>query len=73
MTNEKTNTDATRRYHERRGKYVHMWYHSKHDADILAWLGKQSNKSGYIKGLIRDDIVRRGKGIDKMRKREDNE
>lgn len=59
MKNEKTNTDAAIRYHERRGKYVHLWYHFKNDADILAWLDKQPNKAGYIKGLIRDDIARK--------------
>lgn len=26
------------------------------DADILAWLDKQSNKQGYVKALIRADI-----------------
>ncbi len=32
----------------------------KTDADILAALGAQENRQGYIKNLIREEIKRRG-------------
>lgn len=30
----------------------------EHDADILAWLDAQNNRTGYLKALIRADIAR---------------
>lgn len=37
-------------------KQVRVSLNRKHDADIIAWLEKQGNASGYIKRLIREDM-----------------
>lgn len=37
-------------------KQVRVSLNKKHDADIIAWLEKQGNASGYIKRLIREDM-----------------
>lgn len=37
-------------------KQVRVSLNKKHDADIIAWLKKQGNASGYIKRLIREDM-----------------
>lgn len=31
---------------------------NEYDADILAWLNAQNNRTGYLKALIRADIAR---------------
>lgn len=32
------------------------------DRDLLEWIAAQPNKQGYIKGLIRSDMERAGRG-----------
>lgn len=39
---------------------VYLKLNNKNDADILDRLASVSNKQGYIKELIREDIKRRG-------------
>lgn len=44
-------------------KHFHLTYHIDNDADIIAVLEAQKNKSGYIRDLIRADIQRNEKAI----------
>ena len=37
-------------------KQVRVSLNKKHDADMIAWLAKQGNASGYIKRLIQADM-----------------
>lgn len=39
-------------------KQVRVSLNKKHDAEMIAWLEKQGNASGYIKRLIQEDMNR---------------
>ena len=56
----KNHTKNAAKYHKRAGRQYHLWLHAKNDADIIAWLDRQSNKQGAIKQLIRAEIKRGG-------------
>lgn len=49
-------------YNKEHTQRVAIKLNKKTDADILAWLELQSNKQGYIKQLIRDDMGRKQRG-----------
>ena len=40
-------------------KHVRVSLNKRHDADIIEWLEKQGNASGYIKRLIQADMVKK--------------
>ena len=52
----KAQTAASDRYDRAHTVRVAIKLNKKTDADILAQLGRQDNKQGYIKALIRADI-----------------
>lgn len=39
-------------------KRIYLKLNKDNDADILDWLEQQPNKQGYIKELIREDMVK---------------
>lgn len=41
-------------------KQVRVSLNKKHDAEMIAWLEKQGNASGYIKRLIMQDMQKEG-------------
>ncbi len=47
---------ASMKYNKENVKQMKLDLNRKTDADIIEHLGKQDNKQGYIKGLIRQDI-----------------
>ena len=51
---------ATIKYQKEHTVMFSLRFNYKYDADILDKLSKVSNKAGYIKTLIREDIVRDG-------------
>ena len=51
---------ATAKYDATHTTQIKLKLNKKTDADILDWLGKQPNKTGYIKELIRKDIEKGG-------------
>lgn len=53
---------ATDRYDRENTRAVKFKLNLKTDADILAKLEAESNKQGYIKRLIREDIARSAAG-----------
>jgi len=56
-------TDAKRKtnmdYDRKNTKLIGMKLNKNTDADILAFLAKQENIQGYLKQLIREDMMRR--------------
>ena len=50
----------TAKYHEQNTKFVGFRFNNYSDWDILAKLDAVTNKAGYVKQLIRDDIKRTG-------------
>ncbi len=64
MTTEKRTTytearkRANRKWDAANIKSIRLAFMTKGDADILEWLGKQPNKTDYIRRLIREDIAR---------------
>ena len=49
--------EANARYDADNTKQISLKLNLSTDADILEWLGKKSNKQGYIKELIRWDLA----------------
>lgn len=49
---------ASRRYNEASTVQLNIRLNRKTDADVIAQLGRQSSKAGYIKKLIREDMGR---------------
>lgn len=49
---------ASRKYDDANTQRIFIKLNKKTDADILEHLGKEKNKQGYIKELIRNDIKR---------------
>lgn len=47
---------ANAKYNKTHMKSVLLSFHENNEADILAYLNKQTNKNGYIKELIREDM-----------------
>lgn len=47
-------------YLKRNIKQVRVSLNKKHDAEIIEWLEKQGNASGYIKRLIVQDMSKEG-------------
>lgn len=53
----KKTLEAIRRYNDKNIVQIHLALNRKTDADILAWLDQKKNKQGYIKQLIRNELV----------------
>ena len=51
-----------RQYAKEKMQQVKLTLNKGTDADLLAWLEKQPNKQGYIKTLIRKDIMENESG-----------
>lgn len=51
-----TQRKASRRYDRENTVQLHLKLNMKTDEDILSKLHEESNKQGYIKRLIREDI-----------------
>lgn len=43
-------------YMKRHYKRLQILLNTEEDADIIAWLNRQPNKSAYIKKLVREDM-----------------
>ena len=54
------NPEAWKRYRKANVKQISLAINRNTDADILAHLEKQPNRSEYVKRLIREDIARNG-------------
>ena len=50
---------AQLKYNKAHTKQVTLRLNKRTEADIIEWLGKADNKQGYIKALIRADMVRK--------------
>jgi hypothetical protein len=55
---KKAKNKSSRESAERTTTIINIRFHNIHDKDILDQLGKQENKCGYIKSLIRSDIAK---------------
>lgn len=53
----KKTLEAIRRYNDKNIVQIHLALNRKTDADILSWLEQKKNKQGYIKQLIRNELV----------------
>lgn len=56
---QRTGYAAQRKYKQEHGKSFTFVVYSPQENDILEQLLSQTNKAGYIKGLIREDIEKR--------------
>ena len=56
---------AQAKYDAHRTVQIKMKLNIRTDGDIRAHLDAQSNKQGYLKELIREDIERRGQSVDR--------
>lgn len=54
--NKKTGYAAQNKYLRERSRQIIFRLFSPQEDDIVDWLDKQPNKSGYIKDLIREDM-----------------
>ena len=50
---------ASNKYNQENTKTYLIRLNKLYDADMIRWLDKQHNKSGYIKNLISKDIIRK--------------
>lgn len=57
---KRTNYAAQKKYRKNNTRSVTVAFYLNTEMDILNKLDSVSNKSGYIKQLIRDDIARHG-------------
>lgn len=61
MRSKEAIRQAQKRYAEKGViKRVTITLHEVNDADVLAYLKKKANMSGYIKDLVRRDIKKQG-------------
>lgn len=51
---------ASQKYQKEKCRKITLLLNKRIDEDILVWLDSQSNKSGYLKDLIRADMERNG-------------
>lgn len=58
MTTSKAQLRAQEKYDKDNTVQVKLKLNKKTDADLISWLDDISNKQGYIKDLIRSDILR---------------
>lgn len=58
MTASKAQLRAQAKYDKDNTIQVKLKLNKKTDADLISWLDDISNKQGYIKDLIRSDILR---------------
>lgn len=58
MTASKAQLRAQAKYDKDNTVQVKLKLNKKTDADLISWLDDISNKQGYIKELIRADILR---------------
>lgn len=58
MTISKAQLRAQEKYDKANTVQIKLKLNKKNDADLISWLYNISNKQGYIKSLIRDDIER---------------
>lgn len=49
---------ANNKYNKEKTKSYAIRMMKSSDSDIIDWLEEQFNKAGYIKGLIREDMIR---------------
>lgn len=52
------------KYNKERGKVINFRLFTPQDDMILNWINSQSNKSGYLKSLIKEDMKRNGIKVD---------
>lgn len=52
------------KYNKERGKVINFRLFTPQDDAILNWINSQSNKSGYLKSLIKEDMKRNGIKVD---------
>ena len=52
---------AIEKYQKEKTVHLAISLHPERDADIIAQMEQQTNKQGYIKALIREDIHGQGK------------
>lgn len=50
---------ASTKYNQENTKTYLIRMNKLYDADLIRWLDKQQNKSGYVKNLISKDIIRK--------------
>ena len=50
---------ASTKYNHENTKTYLIRMNKLYDADLIRWLDKQQNKSGYVKNLISKDIIRK--------------
>ncbi|MBQ9387132.1 MAG: hypothetical protein IJU01_00545 [Lachnospiraceae bacterium] len=55
---KKTDYAAQRKYAQKNTRHIGLIFNLNTDQDILAKLDSVENKTGYIKRLIRDDIMK---------------
>lgn len=60
MATSQTRTRNQAKYDAKATTQIHLKLNNKSDADILDRLAGMTNKQGYIKQLIRDDMRRQG-------------
>lgn len=54
-----TNENIRNTWNKKNMKAKRIFCHIRNDADILEWLEKQENASGYMKNLIREDMKKK--------------
>lgn len=65
--NKETANKAKAKYAKTHEKQLRLVLHVENDKDIIMFLDRViDNKNGYLKQLIRDDIARREKELNKM-------
>lgn len=57
---QKNQQAAQRRWRQQHAKNITIQFNAETDADVLSKLASVPNKTDYIRGLIRADIVKNG-------------
>ena len=58
--NKEVNAKATKKFRKEKMRSISIAFHKENEADLLTRIDEEDNKAGYIKQLIRDDIIRTG-------------